>query len=140
MAPGPHTVTARFGGVNRSFVVNDATTTVVITKEDAIATYTSAVFASTACVTCNTATVTLSATVQDISAVPAAPATHGQEGDIRDATVTFTIVETGQTFPGVPIGLVTSGDTRTGTATKNVSLSLGTADAMAFTVLVTVNG
>jgi len=140
MAPGSHTVTAVFGGVNPNFTVNDATTTLTIAKEDAVATYTGAVFASTACVTCNTATVTLSATVQDISAVPTDPATDGQEGDIRHATVTFAIVETGQTFPGVPVGLVTTADTRTGTATKNVAVNIGNADALALTVRVIVDG
>lgn len=57
MAPGPHIVTAVFGEVNPNFIVNDATTKLTISKEDAVATYTGAVFASTACVSCNTATV-----------------------------------------------------------------------------------
>jgi pimeloyl-ACP methyl ester carboxylesterase len=140
MAPGPHTVTAVFGGINPNFIVNDATTTLTIAKEDALATYTGAVFASTACVTCSTATVTLSATVQDITAMPTDPATDAQEGDIRHATVTFAIVETGQTFAGVPVGLVTTGDTRTGTATKNVAVNIGNADALALTVRVIVDG
>jgi hypothetical protein len=140
MSPGTHTVTAVFGGVNSNFIVTNSTTTLTITKEDAVATYTGAVFASTACVTCNTATVTLSATVQDISAIPTAAATDGQEGDVRYATVTFVIVETGQTFPGVPVGLVTTGDIRTGTATKNVVVNIGNADALALTVRVIVDG
>jgi hypothetical protein len=140
ISPGPHTVTAVFGGVNSNFVVTNPTTTLTVAKEDARATYTGALFASTACVTCNTATVTLSATVQDISAVPTDPATDAQEGDIRHATVSFQIVETGQMFSGVPIGLVSSGDTRTGTATKNVTLNIGSADAVAFTVRVIVEG
>ena len=71
MSPGTHTVTAVFGGVSSNFIVMNPTTTLMITKEDAQATYTGALFASTACVTCSTATVTLSATVQDISAVSA---------------------------------------------------------------------
>jgi hypothetical protein len=140
MSPGPHTVTAVFGGINPNFVVNDATTTLTIAKEDAVATYTGSVFASTACVTCSTATVTLSATVQDISAVPGDPATDDEEGDIRHATVTFEIVETGQTYPGVPVGLVTAGDTKTGTATKNVTVDLGGSDSDSFTILVTLDG
>jgi len=84
--------------------------------------------------------VTLSATVQDISAVPVDPTTDATEGDIRNATVTFQIVETGQTITGVPVGLVNTADTKTGTATKNVIINLGTADAMALTVRVMLNG
>src|SRR5437899_2684403 len=83
-SPGPHTVTAVFGGVNANFMVTNPTTTLTITKEDARATYTAALFASTACVTCSTANVTLSATVQDMSAIPADPATDATEGDIRN--------------------------------------------------------
>jgi hypothetical protein len=140
MSPGTHTVTAVFGGVNSNFVVTNPTTMLTITKEDARATYTGALFASTACVTCSTATVTLSATVQDISAVTGDPATDATEGDIRNATARFQIVETGQTMTGVPIGLVNTGDTKTGTATTNVTVNLGNSDAMALTVRVTVDG
>lgn len=89
MAPGSHTVHAVFGGVNANFTVNNATTALTITKEDARATYTGALFASTSCGTCSSAVVTLSATIQDITAVTGDPAYDAYAGDIRNATVTF---------------------------------------------------
>jgi hypothetical protein len=49
-------------------------------------------------------------------------------------------VETGQRFTGVPVGLVNSADTGTGTVTKNVTVDIGKADAMALTVRVIVDG
>src|SRR5207248_3601392 len=45
MSPGPHTVTAIYGGVNANFIVTNPTTTLTITKEDTRATYTGALFA-----------------------------------------------------------------------------------------------
>jgi len=140
MSPGTHTVTAVFDGVNSNFIVTNPTTTLTITKEDARATYTGALFASTACVTCSTATVTLSAAVQDISAIPGDPVSDSTEGDIRNATATFQIVETGQTITGVPIGLVSTADTKTGTATRNVTVNLGNAPTMRLTVRAMADG
>ena len=46
MVAGPHVVTAVFDGVNPNFIVTNPTTTLTITKEDARATYTGALFAS----------------------------------------------------------------------------------------------
>src|SRR5207245_1456413 len=87
MAPGAHTVTASFGGVNPNFAVTNATTTLSVTKEDARATYTGALFAWTRSTTDGSATLTLSATIQDIAAVMGDPAYDAYAGDIRNARV-----------------------------------------------------
>jgi hypothetical protein len=140
LAPGARTVTAVFSGVNPNFIVGSPTTTLNVTAEDARATYTGACFASTSSATSNTGTVTLSATIKDISATPDA-AGDTDPGDIRNAKVTFVDRDNGNVLAAnVPVGLVSLGDTTTGTATINVALSTGPADSKSFTVgIIVVN-
>jgi predicted ThiF/HesA family dinucleotide-utilizing enzyme len=141
MAPGARTVTAVFGGVNPNFIVGSPTTALNVTAEDARATYTGACFASTSSATSNTGTVTLSATVKDISATLDA-AGDTDPGDIRNAKVTFVDRDNGNAVlaANVPVGLVSIGDTTTGTATINVAMSTGPADSKSFTVgIIVVN-
>ncbi|HEX4949105.1 MAG TPA: YDG domain-containing protein [Blastocatellia bacterium] len=124
-SPGTRTVTAVFGGVNSNFSVGIPATGLTITPEDARATYTGALYASTSSATSTTATVTLSATIQDITATADA-AGDASFGDIRNAKVTFINRDNNTVLASnVPVGLVTAGDTKTGTATTNVSLSVG---------------
>jgi hypothetical protein len=132
MAPGAHPVTAVFGGVNANFTVGSPTTTLNITQEDARAYYTGACFASTSSATSGSATVTLSATVKDISAVdPGDP----NVGDIRNAKVTFINRDTNIVIASnVPVGLVSSGDTKVGTATYNWNANIGANDSQSFTI------
>jgi hypothetical protein len=123
MAPGAHTVTAVFTGVNPNFKVDSATTPLTITQEDARATYTGALFVSTGSPSSTTATVTLSATVFDISATPDAGG-DTNPGDIRHATVTFINRDTNAVIAsGLPVGLVNAGDTKVGTATYNWTIN-----------------
>ncbi len=138
-APATYTITQGNLALSTNYALtfsnlNNATLT--ITKEDAIATYTGAVFASTSSATSNSATVTLSATIQDISAVDNSDT---NPGDIRNATVSFVNRETGVVLATAPVGLVSSGDTKTGTATANVSLSTGSANSATFTIGIIVN-
>ncbi len=81
----------------------------------------------------------MSATIKDISATPDA-AGDVDPGDIRNAKVTFVDRDNGGAVlaANVPVGLVSSGDTTTGTATINVALSTGSADSKSFTVGVIV--
>src|SRR5439155_719009 len=124
MAPGGHTVTAEFGGVNPNFTVTTASTGLSINAEDAAATYTGALFASTSSATSSTATVTLSATIQDITAVNGDP----NPGDVRNAKVTFINRDTNTVIvSNVLVGLVNASDTTTGTATYNWSTSIACA-------------
>jgi hypothetical protein len=136
MAPGPHTVTAVFGGVDSDFIVSNPTTTLTITQEDARAYYTGALFASTSSASSSSATVTLSATIKDISAVDGSDTSAG---DIRNARVTFINRDTSTVIASnVPVGLVSAGDTTIGTATYNWNVNIGSADSANFTVGVIV--
>jgi probable HAF family extracellular repeat protein len=132
MAPGPHTVTAVFGGVNPNFIIGSPTTTLNITQEDARAYYTGACFASTSSATASSATLTLSATIKDISAVDVGDATAG---DIRNSRVTFINRDTNTVIASnLPVGLVSAGDTTIGTATYNWNVNIGSVDSTSFTV------
>jgi hypothetical protein len=136
MAPGPHTVTAVFGGVDSDFIVSNPTTTLTITQEDARAYYTGALFASTSSASSSSATVTLSTTVKDISAVDASDT---NAGDIRNARVTFINRDTNTVIASnVPVGLVSAGDNTVGTATYNWNVNIGSADSANYTVGVIV--
>ncbi|HVE61633.1 MAG TPA: T9SS type A sorting domain-containing protein [Chitinophagaceae bacterium] len=110
-----------------------------ITREDARAYYTGALFASTSGANSNTATVTLSATIKDITAVIGDAAYDAFAGDIRNATVSFIDRDLNTVLATVPIGLVSSGDVLVGTATANVSLSTGSGDSKQFTIGIRVN-
>jgi hypothetical protein len=138
MAPGMHSVTAKFGAA--AVPICDPATSLTITQEDARAYYTGAVFSSTACATCSTATVTLSATIKDITAEMSDPATDPCPGDIRNATVTFIDRDTNTAIiSNLPVGLVSPGDAKIGTATYNWSVNIGAADSQNFTIGIIVN-
>ena len=142
MAPGSRDVTAEFTGVNPNFTVTNpiATPALTINKEDARATYTGLLFTTTATPTSNTATVTLSATIKDITAVSGDPAYDANGGDIRKATVTFVNRDTNQNIATAPVGLVSAADTKTGTATYNWSVNIGSANSQIYTIGIIVNG
>lgn len=116
VAPGEYiirvTVSDDDGGSNYTDI------TITVTKEDARAGYTGALFVSTESTSSLKATVTLSATVQDITATSEA-AGDTDFGDIRNATVTFINRDTNTAIATVPVGLVNLSDTKTGTATYN---------------------
>jgi hypothetical protein len=113
--------------------------TIVVTKEDARATYTGALFASTGSATGTTASVTLAATIRDISVTPdAAGDTSG--GDIRNATVTFVDRDAGGAeLCSAPVGLVNLADVGIGTAMCSALVSLGSADSLSLRVGIIVN-
>jgi len=117
-APGSYpvtvTVTDDTGGIGATSF------TIVVTKENAEATYTGDMLAFTASGG-STANVLLRTTVQDSSVVPAIGDT--QPGDIRNATVTFKEGATSLCGP-LPVALI-NGATTTGIATCTTSLGLG---------------
>jgi len=117
-APGSYsvivTVTDETGGAATTSV------TIVVTKEDAEATYTGDMLAFTP-PSGSSATVLLRATVRDSSVVPSFADTA--PGDIRNATVTFK--EGATTLCGPFAAALINGDTTTGTASCLKSLSLG---------------
>ena len=135
-APGSYGLTAQFVSASPFYAGNVGGAALTVTAEDARAVYTGALFAATGCATCATATVTLSATVQDITAAAGDEAYDATAGDIRNATVTFINRDTNAPInpTPLPVGLVSSGDRKTGTVTYNWSVNLGAADSLSVTV------
>lgn len=141
-APGNYSITPAKGTLlSDNYSFSYAGSTFAVTSEDARVTYTGAVFASTSSTTSSTATVTLSATIQDITAVSGDEAYDANAGDIRNAKVTFINRENGTVLASnIPVGLVSSGDTKTGTATANVSLTTGNSSSATYTIGIIVSG
>ena len=134
LAPGTYTITPS-GLTSSNYAITFKTGTLTETQEDARATYTGFMFVSTSSPTSSNATVTLSATIQDITAVPADPAYDPYPGDIRNAKVTFINRDNNTVIVSdLPVGLVSPGDTKTGTATYNWSINIGTADSQQYTI------
>jgi hypothetical protein len=132
MSPGVHTVKAVFGGKNPNFAITDPTSTLTITSEDARATYTGASFASTSGSNSSTAKVTLSATIQDITATAEA-AGDASFGDIRNARVSFINRDNNTVIASnLPVGLVSAGDTKTGTVTYDWTVDIGARELRQF--------
>jgi hypothetical protein len=141
MKPTPlgRTATAVFNDVSPLYTVANASRSMMISKEEARATYTGQTIASTSCASCATTTVTLSATIQDISATLQANG-DTNPGDIRHATVTFLNRETGAAIsPLLSVALINANDTQTGTVSYNWSVNLGSADAQTFRVGILVD-
>lgn len=126
-----------FNGDSLFIAAIDSVPFVVVT-EDARATYTGALFGLTG--TGSMATITLSATVRDITAETTAASTDPFAGDISNAKVTFIDRSTNTVIATVPVSLVNNQDTKTGTATYNWPVDLGTLNAKDFTIGVVVNG
>ncbi|OQP40034.1 hypothetical protein A4H97_17610 [Niastella yeongjuensis] len=110
----------------------------VVKQEDARAYYSGSLFGSTGSGT--TTTITLSATVRDITAETTAASTDPFAGDISKAKVTFIDRTTNTVIATVPVSLVNNQDTKTGTATYNWPVDLGTSNAKDFTIGVQVTG
>jgi hypothetical protein len=143
MAPGIRTVTARFSGLNPNFIVEDGTTPLTIQAEDARVTYTGACFVSTPNISTSTATVPLRATVQDIT--DALPLSDFNPGDIRNATVSFVIINPAPAPPTiiatVPVSLIFPGNTQIGTASYEwLNVSAGATGSQSYTIGFIVNG
>ncbi len=136
-APGNYTVASAFAG-DGIYGASSDSDPFTINKENAVATYTGAMFASTANSTSSTATVTLAATIQDITAVIGDANYDPNAGDIAKATLQFVI--DGTPLPPTPIGYVNSGDTKTGTATVNWTADIQQNDSKQFTVQILING
>jgi hypothetical protein len=112
-----------------------------ITKEDARAYYTGALYVSTSSPTSSSATITLSATIKDITAVVGDPAHDEYPGDIRNALVQFIDRDTNTPIgPLVRVGLIDLDDLTTGTVTYNWVVDIGSSDSKDFTIGIIVKG
>jgi hypothetical protein len=107
MAPGGHVVTASTADSN--FTSSSATKSITVVKEDARVAY-----SGPASLSISAGPVVLTATVRDITAVPADPASDPYAGDIRNAQVQF-IDRTTNTVLGT-VNVVVGTDPMVGTA------------------------
>ncbi|MER2998982.1 MBG domain-containing protein [Pontibacter populi] len=141
-APSTYTITPAVSGTTlANYTVVKQNGTLTVNRENALAVYTGATFASTASTKSSTATVTMATTILDITADNTDPNYDAFAGDIPNAKVTFVNRDNGTILASnVPVGLVTSGDQKVGTATASVSLSLGGADSESFTIGIIING
>lgn len=137
-APGSYSIESSFAG-DEIYLSSNDNHLFSINQEDAVATYTGAMFASTSGTNSSSATVTLSATIQDITAVPGDPSYDIHDGDILKASVSFRIIETGEVIPA-NLGYVNAADKKTAVATATWNTSIGNSDSEQFTVEIVVGG
>jgi hypothetical protein len=160
MAPGPHTVYAKFSTLNSNFNVTDpVTSTMTIKAEDARVTYAGNLFYGIP-QTSATGSITLVATISDITALcdpsnvpagfsncaawaaaqnPSVP-WDPNAGDIRNATVTFVDRSNNATLCSAPVLLINSSDTKTGSVTCPFTGIVGNTGSTQYTVGIVVSG
>ncbi len=140
--PAPaYNVVSNFAGDALYFAATD-TDAFDIVQEDARAYYTGSLFVNTACANCGNGTATLAATIKDISAEDSDPAYDIFAGDIRNAKVTFVNRDTNTAISGcsnLSVGLVDLSDPKTGTATCNWAVNIGSADSVDYTIGIIVS-
>jgi hypothetical protein len=111
MAPGNHTVTATFGGINPNLTVMNPTTTLTITQEDAAITYTGQEYFSS---TNSTMSVPVTYTLQDATATGVSGSIYDPyPGDITKATAALTLtgISTSYSQTFNPTAIAVSGET-----------------------------
>jgi|GEM_PF-321785 len=129
------------GLTSNNYAITFAKGTLTVTREDARVTYTGATYVSTGSATNSSATVTLAATIQDITAVTGDASYDAYPGDIRNATIQFVNRDSNNTvLCSGTIGLVSSLDTKTGTATCNWTANVGTGESSQYTIGVIIQG
>ncbi len=138
-APGLYPINIALGTLSATnYTFNLAGSTLTVNQEDARAYYTGSLFVNTTCATCSTATVTLSATIKDVTAETSDMFYDPDAGDIRNASVTFINRDTNTPIATVPINLVSTADTKVGTAVFNWNVNIGSADSSQYTVGIVV--
>jgi hypothetical protein len=123
--PGTYTITPVVGNLSAAnYTFTPVNGTLTVTPENATATYTGDLFVFASSTTSSSATVTLRATIQDPPKTTADPF----QGDIRNATVTFVNRDTKAVLgtANLPVTLINSSDTTTGSAIQSVSLPINT--------------
>jgi hypothetical protein len=111
---------------------------IIVTPEDARITFTGVFMATTASTSSSTVVVPLSALIKGGAAGTNNP--DNTPGDIRNARVTFTIVETGQTIGPLTPELGSPDDPSTGTVRTDWMVDLGTSEANVYTIAMKVGG
>jgi hypothetical protein len=131
---GARIITAEFHAAP-NYQVPSPTKPMMVLREDAQVPATPPRTVNTGCSTCRTTTVHLEATVNDISY--ASPATDPDGGDIGLATASFVNRATGVTIATVPV-IADPTDHRTGKASYDWPVNLGTSSSQTFTIGVIV--
>ena len=138
LAPGTYVIRVNVSDGEGGSAFRDVALTV--NREDAAADYTGAMYVATASTRSGQATVLLAATVRDSVLTDAADTTAG---DVRKAKVTFYVYNAMTdalvaTISNVAVGLVTPGDTLTGTAVYEWATDIGNNDALIYRVVAMV--
>jgi hypothetical protein len=141
-APGSYPITVSV--TDETGTTTTTSFTIVVAKEDARVAYNGNNLFWTSSASSTSANVTLSAAIRDISAVTGDPAYDANAGDIRKATVTFVNRDTNAPFSGctnLPVGLVSAGDSKTGTASCSTTLTASSnTGGTQYTVGIVVSG
>ena len=137
-APGTYEVT--FTVSDPGGLTDEATITILINPEDALATYTGPMLVSTPCTDCSTATVPLRATIQDITALLGDPDYDPNPGDITLATVDFINRDSNAVLCSAPVILLEAADSTTGTAFCDWEADIGANNGYDFNLGIRVAG
>lgn len=113
---------------------------IIISQEDARATYLDPMLVSTGCADCSTATVPLRLTIRDISSEIGDPAYDPDPGNIKNATVTFVNRGNGLTLCTASVALLDPADPTVGTATCDWTANIGNASGLDYTIGIIVEG
>ncbi len=141
LAPGNYSYKAVFTSSDSAYTSSIGTNTLTVTQENANVVYTGATYLNTSSVNSTTLTLPLEALIRDISVVNPADA---NPGDIRNATVTFTVYDAfTNSQVGTPItailGLVSASDLRIALAQASFAANIGSAAAATYRVHTTVS-
>jgi hypothetical protein len=138
VGPGTPPVTGVYSG-DGNYATQTGSTTLTVNPEDSRATYSGMTEVGGASSSATTAAVTLGATIQDITALDAT--NDPSAGDIRNAKVSFYVLELGQTVcSNLSVTLVSASDPKTGTTTCTWTAPIPTAGYQTYTVRVDVGG
>jgi hypothetical protein len=145
LLPGVKTVTASIASFGASYLFTNPTTTLTITKENAVVDYTGQEFASTGSATASTAPVRLSATIRDITA--ADPVADPNAGIITNAKARFIIrtlnptnmsVASTSTTRWLKVNLLGT-DTRVGSILLDTIFNIGSNNSLPYEIGVEVD-
>ena len=136
LAPGNYSYEAVFTSSDSAYTGSSGTNTITVNQENANVVYTGATYLNTSSVNSTTLTVPLEALIRDISVVNPADT---NPGDIRNATVTFTVYDAFTNSQiGSPItavlGLVSASDLHIALAQASFMANIGSAAAATYRV------
>jgi hypothetical protein len=138
-APGVISVYTEFTG-NEHYQPSFDKDEITIIAEDARANYTGVLNASTLDLRSDKARVTLSATIRDISSMPADPFYDKNKGDIRNAVLSFINLGTNSVIGTAPVQSFVKGDSTIGTAVYLWDVDLGMSGSRTYNIALKITG